>query len=73
MPKSPVEIIESGNLRAEVFQSNGRGVSVELIVGGCGYRLCLFPHELPDLEAVVAQVRESLKVPLLALAKRGSA
>jgi hypothetical protein len=71
MPK--LEVVEVGNLRAEVHQSNGRGVTVEPLLGRGGYRLSLFPHELAHLEALLAEVRASLKVPVLALPKRGSA
>lgn len=66
-------VVEVGNLRAEVHQSKGRGVSIEVMIDGRGPVLSLFPHELPNLEALVAEVRASLKVPVLALAKRGSA
>lgn len=72
MPKSPSREWSHRNVRAEEFDYADQPNFIELTVRGGG-RLTVLPHELGYLEALIAEIRATRGIPVLALAKRGTA
>ena len=73
MPKAPVWEYSLGIISVEEYFTNARGRHFEIRVGGSSSALVIFPHEINDLEHLIAALKAHHNSPRLALDERRQA